>query len=145
MRVDVADRSRVDEMVAAALDRWGRIDILSANAGVYPAAALGEIDAELLERVLAINVKGAIYSMQACLPTMRDRGYGRMVLTSSITGPLVGAAGYGTYGATKAALLGFMRSAALELGDHGITINAVQPGNVRTRASRICRPNGNSR
>lgn len=132
LRVDVADPLSVDEMAAAVLERWGRVDILSANAGVFPAAALGEIDAELLDRVLAINVKGTVYSMQACLPAMRDQGYGRMVLTSSITGPLVGAAGYGTYGATKSALLGFMRSAALEVGDHGITINAVQPGNVRT-------------
>ena len=63
---------------------------------------------------------------------MRRRGYGRVVLTSSITGSIVGQPGYSHYGASKAAMLGFMRSAALEVAADGITINAVLPGNIRT-------------
>jgi 3-oxoacyl-[acyl-carrier protein] reductase len=132
VEVDVADAASLAEMVKAALERWGRIDILAANAGVYPAAEVTEATDELIDRVLAINVKGTVYALRACLPPMRERGYGRVVLTSSITGPLVGAAGYGTYGASKAAMLGLMRSVALEVAGDGITVNAVMPGNVRT-------------
>ena len=132
VEVDVADAASLDAMAKAALERWGRIDILAANAGVYPAAEVTEATDELIDRVLAINVKGTVYALRACLPPMRERGYGRVVLTSSITGPLVGAAGYGTYGASKAAMLGLMRSVALEVAGDGITVNAVMPGNVRT-------------
>jgi len=132
LEVDVADTRSLDTMSAAALERWGRIDILAANAGVYPAAEIAEVTDELVDRVLAINVKGTVCAIRACLPAMRERGYGRVVLTSSITGPLVGAAGYATYGASKAAMLGLMRSVALEVAGDGITVNAIMPGNVRT-------------
>ncbi len=79
-----------------------------------------------------VNVGGAVRTVQACLPPMRERAYGRIVLTSSITGPITGQAGFAHYGASKAAMLGFMRSAAVELAPSGITINAVMPGNVST-------------
>jgi 3-oxoacyl-[acyl-carrier protein] reductase len=81
---------------------------------------------------MTVNVKGALYAMQACLPTMVERGYGRVVLTSSITGPITGQPGFGAYGASKAAMLGLVRSAAIEVARKGVTINAVMPGNVRT-------------
>jgi 3-oxoacyl-[acyl-carrier protein] reductase len=119
-------------MAAAALERWGRIDILAANAGVYPHYPLREISSLEWDRVMSINVRGALFAIQVCLPEMTKRGYGRIVLTSSITGPLVGLPEFGHYGATKSALLGLMRSAALEVVGDGITINAVLPGNIRT-------------
>ncbi len=81
---------------------------------------------------MAINVRGALFAIQACLPQMLSQGYGRIVLTSSITGSLVGQPGYSLYGSTKAAMLGLMRSAALEVATSGITVNAVLPGNIRT-------------
>jgi len=130
--VDVVERESVDRMAAAVLERWGRIDILAANAGIYPQATVEEIDDALFDRIFDVNLKGTLHSIQACLPAMRSRGYGRAVLTSSITGAFVGAEGFASYGASKTAMLGLMRGAALEVVGDGITINAILPGNVRT-------------
>jgi 3-oxoacyl-[acyl-carrier protein] reductase len=129
---DVMRRDELDAAASTLVERFGRIDILAANAGIYPSMALPDISDERFDTVMGVNVLGAIHSIQACLPSMREHRYGRVVLTSSITGPLVGAVGFALYGSTKAAMLGLMRGFALELADHGITINAVQPGNVRT-------------
>lgn len=130
--VDVAARSSVEEMAEAVLERWGRIDILAANAGIYPQATVEETDDALVDRIMDVNLKGTLHSIQACLPAMRRQRYGRIVLTSSITGNFVGAVGFANYGASKAAMLGLMRGAALEVIADAITINAVLPGNVRT-------------
>jgi 3-oxoacyl-[acyl-carrier protein] reductase len=132
VEADVVDRGAVDDAAERALARYGRIDILAANAGVYPSVSIEEMRDADFDRVMDINVKGALHAMQACLPAMRARSYGRIVLTSSITGPLVGAPKLAHYAASKAAILGLMRSAALEFVEDGITVNAVQPGNVRT-------------
>jgi 3-oxoacyl-[acyl-carrier protein] reductase len=129
---DVTDRASTEALAGAALSAFGRIDILAANAGVYPSTALAAIDDELWDRVMDINVKGALHAIQACTPSMRERGYGRIVLTSSITGPVTGQVGFAHYGASKAALLGMMRSAAVELALSGVTVNAVMPGNIET-------------
>jgi 3-oxoacyl-[acyl-carrier protein] reductase len=129
---DVTDRASVEALAATALTAFGRIDILAANAGIYPSTALAGIDDALWDRVMDINVKGALHAIQACTPAMLERGYGRIVLTSSITGPITGQVGYAHYGASKAAMLGLMRSAAVELATSGVTINAVMPGNIET-------------
>ena len=129
---DVSDQDSVDALAALVVAEQGRIDILAANAGIYPAADLVAIDEAVWDRVMDVNVKGALRAVQACLPTMLSRRYGRIVLTSSITGPLTGHPGFAGYGASKAAMLGFMRSAAVELATQGVTINAVLPGNVQT-------------
>jgi 3-oxoacyl-[acyl-carrier protein] reductase len=129
---DVTDAASLAAVAKAARERWGRVDILAANAGIYPDAELDVMTDELWNRVLDVNVRGALNSIRACLPAMREQRYGRIVLTSSITGPLVGVRGLAHYGASKSALLGLMRSAALEFAPDGITINAVLPGNVRT-------------
>lgn len=132
LQADVSQRAGLDAAVQGVLDRFGRIDILAANAGIYPSMELTDITDATFTDVTGVNVLGAIHSIQACVPAMRERRYGRVVLTSSITGPLVAAVGYALYGSTKAAMLGLMRGFALELAGIGITINAVQPGNVRT-------------
>jgi 3-oxoacyl-[acyl-carrier protein] reductase len=129
---DVTVQADLDALVAATLERWGRIDILAANAGIYPHIPLAELKPDSFDHLMAINLRGAVFAAQACIGPMRSNGYGRIVLTSSITGSIVGQAGYGHYGASKAAMLGFMRSAALEVANAGITINAVLPGNIRT-------------
>jgi len=132
LSADVTDRTSVEAMASLVVAEHGRIDILAANAGIYPPAELGAIDDKVWDRVMDVNVKGAVRSVQACMTTMVSHGYGRIVLTSSITGPVTGQPGFAHYGASKAAMLGFMRSAAVELATSGVTINAVLPGNVRT-------------
>lgn len=130
--VDVTDRASTEMMASTVLERHGRIDILAANAGIYPIALIDDLSDSDWDRVMDLNAKGALHALQACLPAMRASGYGRIVLTSSITGPITGHPGYGHYGASKAAMLGMMRSVAIELATTGITVNAVMPGNVKT-------------
>ncbi|MBN8867800.1 MAG: 3-oxoacyl-ACP reductase FabG [Solirubrobacterales bacterium] len=132
IKVDVTDTDSLDGLVQATVDRFGSVDILAANAGIYPADPIEEIDRASWDRVMNLNVAGAFFSFQACLPRMREQGYGRAVITSSITGAFTGHPGYSHYGASKAAVLGFMRSAAIETAKQGVTINAVLPGNVQT-------------
>jgi 3-oxoacyl-[acyl-carrier protein] reductase len=130
--VDVTDRASTEGMAAMVLESFGTIDILAANAGIYPMVLLENMDDAEWDRVMGINVKGALHAIQACLPSMLESGSGRIVLTSSITGPITGYPGFAHYGASKAAMLGMMRSIALELARRGVTINAVLPGNVLT-------------
>jgi 3-oxoacyl-[acyl-carrier protein] reductase len=129
---DVTSQASCEAAVRRVLDRHGRIDVLCNNAGIYPQARVADMTEADWDRIFAINVKGMFFMVKAVLPGMRERSYGRIVLTSSVTGPLTGYPGWAHYGATKAAMLGFMRSAALEVALQGITINAVLPGNVLT-------------
>jgi 3-oxoacyl-[acyl-carrier protein] reductase len=129
---DVADPASMEALAKAAVDRFGGIDILCANAGIFPAAKLGDMTAADFDQVIATNLKGTFLAVSACLPAMKAKGRGRVVVTSSITGPITGYPGWAHYGASKAGQLGFVRTAALELAPFGITINAVMPGNVFT-------------
>ncbi|WP_018408185.1 3-oxoacyl-ACP reductase FabG [Methylocystis rosea] len=129
---DVGNPGDVERMAAAALERHGGIDILCANAGVFPAARMMDMTLEQWNEVFSTNLAGAFLSVRACVPALARSGRGRIVLTSSITGPITGYPGWTHYAASKAGQLGFMRTAALELTPYGITINAVLPGNVRT-------------
>jgi 3-oxoacyl-[acyl-carrier protein] reductase len=130
-----ADVRRADDcerMAAETVERFGGIDVLCANAGVFPDARLEDMTEEDIDAIFATNVKGMMLSIKACLPALERSGHGRVVLTSSITGPITGYPGWSHYGATKAAQLGFLRTAAIELAGKGITINAVMPGNIET-------------
>jgi 3-oxoacyl-[acyl-carrier protein] reductase len=129
---DVAFELDTSSMAEAALDAFGAIDILCANAGIFPAAKLGDMTAADFDAVMNTNLKGTFLAVSACLGTMKSLGRGRIVLTSSITGPITGYPGWSHYGASKAGQLGFMRTAAIELAPHGITVNAVLPGNIAT-------------
>jgi 3-oxoacyl-[acyl-carrier protein] reductase len=129
---DVADPDTPDLLAGTALERYGRIDVLFCNAGIFPQASLREMTASEVDGIVAVNLRGTILSVRACLPAMEQAGWGRIILTSSITGPITGHAGWSHYGATKAAQLGFMRTAAIELAPLGITINAILPGNIAT-------------
>jgi 3-oxoacyl-[acyl-carrier protein] reductase len=129
---DVSDPGSCAAVVAAASERHGGLDIVCCNAGIFPAASLEDMTPAQLDEVLSVNLKGTFFIVQAALPVLRASGHGRVIVTSSITGPLTGFTGWSHYGASKAGQLGFIRSAALELARSGITINAVLPGNIVT-------------
>jgi 3-oxoacyl-[acyl-carrier protein] reductase len=129
---DVADGAACRAMAASAVELFGGIDILCANAGIFPDSKLATMTEADMDLVLGTNIKGTLLSVQACIPALGASGHGRVILTSSITGPITGYPGWSHYGASKAAQLGFMRTAAIELAPLGITVNAVLPGNVAT-------------
>ncbi|MFG1477357.1 3-oxoacyl-ACP reductase FabG [Xanthobacter sp. V4C-4] len=129
---DVSDPEQCAAFAQAALDRYGRIDVLCANAGIFPAAKLDVMTAADFDAVMSVNLKGTFLSVAAVMPAMKAARWGRIVVTSSITGPLTGYPGWAHYGASKAGQLGFVRTACIELAPWGITVNAVMPGNIRT-------------
>lgn len=130
--LDVRDAAACREVVAAVTEEFGGLSVLASNAGVYPQARIEDMTDEDIDGIFDINVKGTIHIVQAALPALRESGRGRVVLTSSITGNLTGFPAWSHYGATKAAQMGFLRSAAIELAPARITVNAVLPGNVLT-------------
>ncbi len=129
---DVADPAACERMAATALERYGSIDVLCANAGIFPSAKLGDMTAADFDQVIGVNLKGTFLAVAACLPAMKAKKAGRVVITSSITGPMTGYPGWSHYGASKSGQLGFMRTAAMELAPWNITVNAVMPGNIIT-------------
>lgn len=129
---DVTSAPSLRQAFAEVARRSGGIDVLCANAGIFPPAPLEEMTEAQWDLVNGTNLKGTFFAVQAALPYLKKSDQGRIVLTSSITGPVTGYAGWAHYGATKAGQLGFMRTACLELAKYGITMNAVLPGNILT-------------
>jgi 3-oxoacyl-[acyl-carrier protein] reductase len=132
LAADVTRQVEMQAMADTAIRSFGSIDILCANAGIFPAAKLGVMTEADFDAVMGTNLKGTFLAVSACLPAMKSRNKGRIILTSSITGPVTGYPGWSHYGASKAGQLGFMRTAAIELARFGITVNAVLPGNIAT-------------
>jgi len=137
---DVARKDSVDGLVEATLTRCGRVDIMVQNAGIYPYTMLPDIGVEEWDAVLGVNLRGCFLAIQACARPMRAQQYGRIVLTSSITGPRVSSPGHGHYSASKAGINGLIRAAAIEFAPDGITINGVEPGNILTEGMQAERP-----
>ena len=131
-RADVSNWGDVEAMAEATVDRHGGIDILCSNAGIFPSARVEEMTQVEWDTVNSVNLKGTFFAVKACLPELKKKEEGRILLTSSITGPITGYPGWAHYGATKAGMLGFMRTAAIEFARYHITINAVMPGNIMT-------------
>ena len=103
---DVARKADCARVAAAAAERLGGVDVVCANAGIFPDARLADLTEEDIDRVLGTNLKGTILSVQACLPLLKASGHGRVILISSITGPITGYPGWTHYGASKAGQLG---------------------------------------
>lgn len=131
-QVDVSSFTDAQEAVGIAVAAYGTLDILVQNAGIYPWTLIENTSPEEWDAVLGVNLKGTFLAARAALPVMRGRGYGRMIFTSSITGPRVTSPGHGHYSASKAGINGFIKSAALEFAGYGITVNGLEPGNILT-------------
>lgn len=129
---DVSDWDDVQRMVKATVDAYGSLDILCSNAGTFPQTKMAEMDVAEWDSVLAINLKSTFLCVKAAMPEFKKQGRGRVVVTSSITGPVTGFPGWTHYGASKAGQLGFLKTAAMELAPLNVTINAVMPGNIIT-------------
>lgn len=129
---DVTDLVSMKKVAEEVAEVFGGIDILCSNAGIFPNSSIEDMSSADWDAVMNTNARGTLFAVQACLPFLKQAEYGRIILTSSITGPVTGFSGWSHYGASKAAQLGFMRSAALELAPYNITINAVMPGNIMT-------------
>lgn len=129
---DVTQPAEMQAMADAAKLRHGGVDVLCANAGAFPQGRIEDLSAQDWDQVLGVNLKGTFLSLKACLPYLTQSDQGRVIITSSITGPVTGFPGWTHYGASKAGQLGFMRTACLELAKYKITVNAVLPGNILT-------------
>lgn len=129
---DVSDPADCERIADTAVARHGGIDVLCANAGIFPQAKIEDMSPDEWDEVMATNLKGCFLSIKAAIPYLKKSDQGRIVITSSITGPVTGFPGWTHYGATKAGQLGFMRTACVELAKYGITVNAVMPGNIIT-------------
>lgn len=132
VQADVGDFASMERAAQQVQQAFGGTDILCCNAGIYPQAFLETMTEADWDRVHRVNLKGMFFTVKAFLPMLKQSGRGRIILTSSITGPITGYPGWSHYGATKAGMLGFMHSAAIELAKYGITVNAILPGNIAT-------------
>jgi 3-oxoacyl-[acyl-carrier protein] reductase len=134
----VTKREEVEEMTKKAVERFGKVDILVNNAGIYPMKPFVEMTEQEWDQVLDVNLKGVFNCTKSVLPTMIDRKYGKIISLSSIAGSLVGFPNLVHYSATKAGIVGFTKTLALELAPYGINVNAVAPGPIETpRASKL--------
>jgi len=132
VKADVGDAAAVDAMLDRVQDELGAVTILVNNAGIAWQGTLDTYDADQVARMRRINVEGLINATRAVTPAMRTRRYGRIVNVSSIAAIGTALPGNAFYAATKAEVAILTKRFALELGAHGITVNAIAPGFVRT-------------
>jgi 3-oxoacyl-[acyl-carrier protein] reductase len=127
---NVTRRDEVERMVAGIVAEHGRLDVLINNAGINRDAMSHKMTEEQWDQVLTVNLKGTFLCAQAALPRMRERGWGRVVNTSSIGS--LGNIGQANYSASKAGVIGLTKTLALEYAKYGVTVNCVAPGAVMT-------------
>lgn len=129
---DVSDWESVQAMVNETVQAFGGLNVMCANAGAYPQTKIVDMDPDEWDTVMAINLRSAFLCVKASIPHFEKVNAGRVILTSSITGPVTGFPGWSHYGASKSGQLGFLKTASMELSRYNTTINAVMPGNIYT-------------
>jgi 3-oxoacyl-[acyl-carrier protein] reductase len=132
--VDIGDEKQAPAVVARTVATYGRVDILVHNAASFLGGPVAEYSEADLETVLSVNLKACFRLSRACIPHMRKQGGGRLLFTSSVTGPRVAMPGTSYYAASKGGINAFIRTAAIELARDRITVNGVEPGYIRTPA-----------
>ena len=131
-KMDVTNTDEVKQVVQKVLEQFGKIDILVNNAGITRLVRFIDFKDEDRDRIFDVNIKGAFICAKLVLPSMIKQKYGKIINVSSVTGPMVVDTGETVYATTKAALYGFTKALAIEVAEHGITVNAIQPGVIYT-------------
>ncbi|WP_338766209.1 mycofactocin-coupled SDR family oxidoreductase [Nocardia vulneris] len=131
LRADVRSQAEMNAVAQRAIDDFGHIDILIANAGIASNSPLAEMGEQMWQDMIEVNLGGVFHSCRAVVPHMIERRWGRVVATSSIVARM-GVRNAGHYAAAKWGVLGLVKSLALEVAEHGITVNAILPAGVDT-------------
>jgi 3-oxoacyl-[acyl-carrier protein] reductase len=136
---DLTDEDAASGLVSAALRQWGRLDIVVNNAGmistanpVFESGTVDSMDLPTWQASLARNLTSAFLVTKAALPAMTSRGWGRIIMVASVTGPVMAMRADAAYATAKAGMVGLTRAAAIDAAGHGITVNAVAPGWIAT-------------
>ncbi|UUZ77191.1 SDR family NAD(P)-dependent oxidoreductase [Polaromonas sp. P1(28)-13] len=147
IRIDLGDKKSLDDMVAAVLQKYGRIDVLVNNGAIFATLQkrpFDEIPLAEWDMVMRVNITGTFLAACAVAPAMRKAKWGRIINLSSDSVPR-GAMNYLHYVTSKAAVIGMTNSLARELGPHGVTVNAIRPGGVATEVDRTVNPTNEGR
>ena len=135
---DLTDPTTAPTLVDSAIKRWGKLDVVVQNAGMtsvanpHSASVIEEMDFATWQTTLARNLDTTFLVAKACLPVMTAAGWGRLVLVSSLTGPVMATRGEPAYAAAKSGMVGLTRALAVDTAPHGITVNSVAPGWIET-------------
>jgi 3-oxoacyl-[acyl-carrier protein] reductase len=131
VRCDVTSTAQVEALVAAAVEQFGRVDVMVNNAGITRDATLRKMTEQQFDEVIAVHLKGTWNGARAAAAVMREQGSGSIINMSSISGK-VGLVGQTNYSAAKAGIVGLTKAAAKELAHLGVRVNAIQPGLIRS-------------
>jgi 3-oxoacyl-[acyl-carrier protein] reductase len=135
--VDIGTPENVRRVVTETVEAWGGVDILVHNAASFLGGPVEHYSEDDLDTVLSVNLKACFRFSAACIPEFRKRGGGRLLFTSSVTGPRVAMPNTSYYASSKGGMNAFIRTAALELARENITVNGVEPGFIRTAAMEL--------
>jgi 3-oxoacyl-[acyl-carrier protein] reductase len=130
IKADVSKQEDMQEMIQSVIARYGKVDVLCHNAGIYPHSRLETMTLDEWQKVIDVNLTGTFLAVKACIPYMKAAKKGKIVITSSISGPTTAFPGFAHYAASKAGVNGFVRTCAVELAKYNINVNAVEPGTI---------------